>query len=194
MRKTNRRKKTMYSVAITAGALWFVIRVRQLLLAQQVKPLQLIIAHLCRLSSESHSSISSFKVGPLFQNVTSKYTWARLCCYSNTKNRIRLFVAQSSGSSDRSYSIQGRSQWPSMAQGQLKCIQGKLIGDQWLVFKKKAADVWPQYVTKAARQRYDKSSEVLYLLKSTLKRLKMWLLLRAWSHLAVEPYFGKLAM
>lgn len=60
----------MYSARI----LWFVIRVRQLLQAQQVKPLQLITAHLCSLPSESQCWSSSFKVGPLFQNVTSKYT------------------------------------------------------------------------------------------------------------------------
>lgn len=43
--RKNWSKKTMYSEAISARTPWFVIWVRQLLLAQQVKPLQLITAH-----------------------------------------------------------------------------------------------------------------------------------------------------
>lgn len=38
-------KTTAHSEAVSARTLWFVIWVRQLLLAQQVKPLQLITAH-----------------------------------------------------------------------------------------------------------------------------------------------------
>lgn len=45
----------------------------------------------CSLSSESDSCSSSLKVGLLFKNVPSKYTWAPLSCYSDTKNWISLY-------------------------------------------------------------------------------------------------------
>lgn len=86
-------KKTMYSEAISARVPWFVIWVRQLLLAQQVKPL-LIIAHwtavVCPVSQSPVAH--PFKVGPLFKNVTSKYTWVLLSCYCDTKNWNSLSV------------------------------------------------------------------------------------------------------
>lgn len=82
----------MYSEVVSARTLWFVIWVRQVLLAQQVKPLQLITTHLCSLSSESQSRSSSFKVGPLFENVASKFTWALLSCHIDTKSWISLFA------------------------------------------------------------------------------------------------------
>lgn len=64
----------MYSKATAARTLWFVIWVRQLVLAQQLRAPAAHYSgpHLRGLSGESGSWSSSFKVGPLSQNVTSK--------------------------------------------------------------------------------------------------------------------------
>lgn len=77
----------MYSEAISARTM-FVIWVRQLLLTSETPAAHYSTLDCCSLSSESDSCSSSFKVGPLFKDVTSKYTWAILIHYSDPEKWI----------------------------------------------------------------------------------------------------------